>query len=86
MSLLSRGLVRVIRGYQRHISPLKPAPTCRFTPTCSQYAVQAIERFGVVKGTWLASWRIARCNPWVAGGDDPVPQHFPRRHSQKDIP
>ncbi|MBB5235062.1 membrane protein insertion efficiency factor YidD [Deinococcus budaensis] len=78
MSAASRGLVRIVRGYQRHLSPRKPAPTCRFTPTCSQYAVEAVERHGALKGGWLAAWRVLRCNPLVPGGFDPVPEQFPR--------
>ncbi|GGL92147.1 hypothetical protein GCM10010840_32890 [Deinococcus aerolatus] len=77
MSLASRGLVRVVRYYQRTLSPRKPVPTCRFTPTCSEYAAQAIERHGAVRGGWLATWRVLRCNPLVPGGYDPVPDHFP---------
>lgn len=61
-----------IRLYQRLISPLLP-PTCRFYPTCSTYAVTAIERHGVVRGGWLAIRRIGRCHPWNPGGYDPVP-------------
>lgn len=77
--LAARGLVRIVRAYQQHLSPRKPAPTCRFTPTCSEYAAQAIERHGAVRGGWLAAWRIMRCNPLVEGGVDPVPAHFPKR-------
>lgn len=86
MSLASRGLVRIVRGYQRHLSPRKPAPTCRFTPTCSQYAVEAVERHGAVKGGWLATWRVMRCNPLVPGGEDPVPDHFPRKIPSRKNP
>lgn len=68
-------LVFLIRGYQRFISPLTP-PMCRFHPTCSQYAVEALQVHGLLRGMALASWRIARCNPLNAGGLDPVP---PRR-------
>ena len=65
-------LIQPIRFYQRYISPLKPS-TCRFTPTCSQYAIQAISKHGPFKGLALAVWRILRCNPWGGSGYDPVP-------------
>ena len=65
-------LIRPIRFYQKYISPLKP-PTCRFTPTCSQYAIEAIRKHGPIKGFALAVWRILRCNPWGGSGYDPVP-------------
>lgn len=64
--------IAVIRFYQKKISPLFP-PRCRFYPTCSQYAVEAIERFGVFKGGLLGLWRLLRCNPLFPGGFDPVP-------------
>ena len=62
----------IIGFYQRVISPLKK-PCCRFYPTCSQYALQAIEKYGALKGGWLAFKRILRCNPFCKGGYDPVP-------------
>lgn len=65
-------LILPVRGYQRYISPLTP-PACRFTPTCSQYAIEAIRKHGPVKGLALAIWRILRCNPWGGCGYDPVP-------------
>jgi putative membrane protein insertion efficiency factor len=62
----------MIRGYQAAISPLLPA-ACRFTPTCSAYAAEAIERYGARRGTWLAARRLLRCHPWGGTGYDPVP-------------
>ena len=65
-------VVLVIRGYQRFMSPAQP-PACRFTPSCSQYTLEAVSRHGVVRGGWLGLRRIARCHPWHPGGPDPVP-------------
>ena len=65
-------VITAIKGYQRFISPLLGS-NCRFTPSCSAYATEAISRFGVIKGGWLASKRILRCHPLNDGGDDPVP-------------
>ncbi len=70
---MKRLLIRLVRFYQKGISPLKP-PCCKYIPTCSQYAVEALERFGALKGTALAIWRILRCNPFSRGGYDPVPE------------
>ncbi|TVQ07663.1 MAG: membrane protein insertion efficiency factor YidD [Leptolyngbya sp. DLM2.Bin27] len=70
---MKRLLLWLIHGYRRLISPLLP-PTCRFNPTCSQYALTAIERFGPVKGSWLAARRVTRCHPFHPGGYDPVPE------------
>jgi putative membrane protein insertion efficiency factor len=67
-----RLLALLIRGYQRALSPLLP-PSCRFHPSCSQYALEAIGRHGALKGTWLAVRRLARCHPFHPGGFDPVP-------------
>ena len=68
-----RALVRgALRFYQLAISPLV-GPACRFHPSCSQYALEAVERFGVLRGTWLTARRLARCHPWHPGGYDPVP-------------
>ncbi len=66
-------LIRFIRFYQRHISPHTP-PSCRFQPTCSQYALTAIQRFGALRGGGMALWRLLRCNPFCKGGYDPVPE------------
>lgn len=67
-----RSALLLIRGYQRFISPAFP-PSCRFTPTCSTYALTSIGRYGLIKGGWLAARRVARCHPWSPGGYDPVP-------------
>ena len=67
-----------IRLYQRWISPLLGS-NCRFTPTCSQYAIEALQKHGALKGLLLAVWRILRCNPFGKAGYDPVPDEFPRK-------
>ena len=64
--------LNLIRFYQRFISPLKP-PSCIYTPSCLAYAYEAVSKYGVLKGTWLATRRILRCHPWGPGGYDPVP-------------
>ena len=63
-----------VKLYRKFISPLKGTPTCRFTPTCSQYAIDAVREWGIIIGFALAVWRILRCNPFSAGGYDPVPK------------
>jgi hypothetical protein len=70
--VLARSLIAAIRFYQNGISPLKP-PVCRFTPTCSHYGAEAIERYGAARGSWLLVRRLARCHPFCRGGWDPVP-------------
>jgi uncharacterized protein len=67
-----RVVVGLLRLYQRVVSPMY-GPTCRFYPSCSQYALVAVERHGVLRGTRLAAWRLLRCNPWNPGGVDDVP-------------
>ena len=69
IELLFTGLIRL---YQLTISPLLPA-SCRYTPTCSQYSIEAIKKYGPIKGSYLAIRRILRCNPWGGHGHDPVP-------------
>ncbi len=69
-SVAARMLVGFVRGYQRFVSPALP-PSCRFTPTCSQYAVEALRKYGAARGTVLAVWRVLRCNPWGGHGYDP---------------
>lgn len=74
--MIKRLVLWLIRMYQKHLSKLKGLPTCRFYPTCSSYAFQAIDRFGVWKGGLLALRRILRCHPFNPGGIDPVPETF----------
>lgn len=73
MNPIKRGLLAAIRFYQQYLSVLKDGPTCRFIPTCSTYAIEAITKYGALKGGALALWRILRCNPFSKGGYDPVP-------------
>jgi putative membrane protein insertion efficiency factor len=68
----SRFAMLLIRGYQRFISPALPA-SCRFSPSCSQYSLDAIKRYGLVRGGWLGARRLVRCHPFNPGGFDPVP-------------
>ena len=79
---LATPLVWMVRLYQRLISPMRP-PTCRFHPSCSAYAVESLERFGPLKGGWLAIRRLGRCHPWTPGGVDPVPMTWAERNSWK---
>lgn len=72
MSVPAKLVTLPIKAYRKVVSPLL-RPSCRFTPTCSAYAITAIERYGVIRGGWLATKRIARCHPWNPGGADPVP-------------
>jgi putative membrane protein insertion efficiency factor len=69
--MIKRMFIFIITLYRVYISPLKP-PTCRFVPTCSEYAILAIEKYGVLRGTVKIVWRILRCNPFCRGGHDPV--------------
>jgi uncharacterized protein len=72
---VNRVALAMIRGYRRWLSPLKP-PMCRFTPTCSQYAIEALETHGLARGGWLGVRRVCRCHPFGGHGSDPGP---PRR-------
>jgi putative membrane protein insertion efficiency factor len=70
--MLKKNLILAIRGYKRFISPLLP-PACRYLPTCSDYAAEAIHTHGVWRGLWLGGKRLCRCHPWAGSGWDPVP-------------
>lgn len=74
---MTRILATLVRGYRYFISPLL-APSCRFHPSCSAYAEEALQRHGALRGGWLATRRLCRCGPWSDGGFDPVPEE-PRR-------
>lgn len=78
-------LIAFVRAYQLLVSPLL-GPTCRFYPSCSAYAVQALRTHGALKGTWLATRRLGRCHPWNPGGVDPVPptSRTPRNSAPHD--
>jgi putative membrane protein insertion efficiency factor len=79
--MLRKLLIFPIRLYQKFISPNLPR-TCRYYPTCSRYAIEAIEKHGAVKGLILAVWRLLRCNPFSKGGYDPVPEPRKRKKSR----
>jgi len=76
---MKRALIKIIELYQKTLSPdtgwfrgMYPAGYCKYSPTCSEYGKQAIEKYGVIRGILLGTWRILRCNPWSRGGEDPV--------------
>ena len=71
--MMKKFLIFLIKVYRKIISPLKGRPTCIYTPTCSLYAIQALEKYGILKGMYLAVKRILRCHPFHEGGYDPVP-------------
>lgn len=71
--MVAKGLLLLIRFYRAAISPMLP-PACRYTPTCSAYAEEAVRRFGAARGSWLALRRLGRCHPWGGSGYDPVPE------------
>lgn len=78
-------LIWLVRGYQRFISPLLP-PSCRYYPTCSSYMIEALRKFGFIRGLLMGTARILRCNPFVRGGVDPVPDHFSlRRNDERSV-
>lgn len=69
---MKKFLIGGVRFYQKYISGLKSAPSCRFTPTCSEYAIQALEKYGALKGSYLAIRRLLKCHPFHKGGYDPL--------------
>ena len=69
---MKRALIAAVRFYRKNVSP-NSAPKCRFAPTCSAYALEALEKYGALKGAWLSIRRVLRCNPFFKGGYDPVP-------------
>jgi putative membrane protein insertion efficiency factor len=73
MNVMKRILIAIVKLYRKYISPMKRVPTCRFTPTCSEYALEALQRYGAIKGSYLAVRRILKCHPFHKGGFDPVP-------------
>ncbi|OBF01321.1 membrane protein insertion efficiency factor YidD [Mycolicibacterium elephantis] len=77
----ARGVIFVIQLYRNMISPLR-LPTCRFMPTCSQYAVDALSEYGLIKGGWLAVVRLLKCGPWHKGGWDPIPEPKGEAHER----
>ena len=70
---MKKSLIFLIKVYRKIISPLKGRPTCIYTPTCSQYAIEALEKYGFMEGSFLSIKRILRCHPFAKGGYDPVP-------------
>ncbi len=80
--MVGRVLIALLRVYKRFLSPML-GPRCRFVPSCSEYAMEAIARFGPLRGSWLAARRVGRCHPLHPGGHDPVP---PRPHSHPGTP
>jgi len=76
-------LIALIKLYRYTISPYL-APSCRYTPTCSSYAIEAVERFGIIRGSWMAIRRIGRCHPWHSAGYDPVPDNSNLSVTRKD--
>ena len=79
---MKKVIIASIKGYQKGISPLFQ-PSCRYYPTCSQYAIEAIEKHGAIKGTVMGTARILRCHPFIKGGYDPVPKKFTLRKNRE---
>jgi putative membrane protein insertion efficiency factor len=71
MAIVRSAVLLLLRGYKWAVSPLLP-PSCRYVPTCSEYAMEAVERYGALRGSWMAAARVLRCHPFAKGGYDPV--------------
>lgn len=71
--MIKEGMIASVKFYRKYLSPMKGCPMCIYTPTCSQYSIEAIEKYGAFKGSYLTAKRILRCNPFAKGGYDPVP-------------
>ena len=82
--MISRILIFLVGIYRKYISPLKSTPSCRFTPSCSEYAIEALREWGAIIGSALTLWRILRCNPFGRGGYDPVPKRRRKSKTKKD--
>jgi putative membrane protein insertion efficiency factor len=78
-STAARGVIFLIELYRHTVSPMR-LPTCRFSPTCSQYAVEALTEYGLIRGGWLAVVRLLKCGPWHRGGWDPIPERHGASH------
>lgn len=71
--MIKEGIISSVKFYRKYLSPMKPYAMCKYYPTCSQYAIEAVEKYGAVKGSYMSMKRILRCNPFSKGGYDPVP-------------
>lgn len=81
--MIKRFLIWIIEGYRNYISPMH-TPCCRYTPTCSQYALEAVKIHGAFKGSLMALWRILRCNPFSKGGYDPVKPKKEKKNKERE--
>jgi putative membrane protein insertion efficiency factor len=79
--VLTKIILAPVHFYRRFLSPMKRVPSCRYLPTCSAYAIEAVEKRGVVRGLLKAGWRLLRCNPLFRGGYDPVEPHHPEERA-----
>ena len=86
-SVVTRRVIFLIELYRHMVSPMR-LPTCRFSPTCSQYAVEALSEYGLIRGGWLAVVRLLKCGPWHRGGWDPIPERrtASHQHHSEDAP